>query len=54
MKAIAINDFAADPTMHDLPDPTPGAGEVLVRVEASSVNGFDLGVASGMVKGMIE
>jgi len=27
---------------------------VLVRVEASSVNGFDLGVASGMVKGMIE
>ncbi len=26
MKAIAIDDFAADPTMHDLPNPTPGAG----------------------------
>jgi NADPH:quinone reductase len=54
MKAIAIDDFAADPTMHDLPDPTPGAGEVLVRVEASSVNGMDLAVASGMVKGSME
>jgi NADPH:quinone reductase-like Zn-dependent oxidoreductase len=54
MKAIAIDDFAADPTMHDLPDPTPGAGEVLVRVEASSVNGIDLAVASGMVKGRME
>jgi NADPH:quinone reductase len=54
MKALAIDDFAADPTMHDLPDPTPGAGEVLVRVAASSVNGIDLAVASGMVKGMME
>jgi len=54
MKAIAIDDFAADPTMHDLPNPTPGAGEVLVRVEASSVNGMDLAVASGMVKGRME
>jgi len=54
MKAIAIDDFAADPTMHDLPNPTPGAAEVLVRVEASSVNGMDLAVASGMVKGRME
>jgi NADPH:quinone reductase-like Zn-dependent oxidoreductase len=54
MKAIAINDFGTDPTVHDLPDPTPGEGEVLVRVDASSVNGVDLAVASGMVKGMMD
>lgn len=54
MKAIAINDFATDATVHQLPEPTPGPGEVLVRVEASSVNGIDVHVASGMLKGMIE
>jgi hypothetical protein len=54
MKAVAIDDFATDPTLHDLPDPTPGEGEVLVRVEASSVNGMDRVVASGMVKAMME
>jgi NADPH:quinone reductase-like Zn-dependent oxidoreductase len=53
MKAIAIDDFATDPTVHDLADPTPGSGELLIRVAASSVNGMDLGVASGMVKGMM-
>jgi NADPH:quinone reductase-like Zn-dependent oxidoreductase len=54
MKAIAIDDFATDPTLRDLPDPKPSEGEVLVRVAASSVNGMDLSVASGMVKGMME
>ncbi|MEA3218538.1 MAG: NADPH:quinone reductase, partial [Acidimicrobiia bacterium] len=54
MKAIAIADFGAVPTLHDLPVPQPGEGDLLVRVEASSVNGFDLAVASGKVKGMME
>jgi NADPH:quinone reductase-like Zn-dependent oxidoreductase len=54
MKAIAIDDFATDPTVRDLPDPTPGEGELLVSVAASSVNGIDISVASGMVKGMME
>lgn len=34
--------------------PTPGPGEVLVRVQASSVNGFDLSVAAGRLHGMME
>jgi len=54
MKAIAIDDFGAAPTLHDLPVPQPAEGELLVRVEASSVNGFDMFVVSGMAKGMIE
>src|SRR5690242_15688070 len=54
MKAIAIDDFGAPPSLHDLPVPEPGDGEVLVRVRASSVNGFDVAVAGGHLKGMIE
>ena len=42
MKAIAIDDFGAPPSLHDLPVPEPGEGEVLVRVRTSSVNGFDV------------
>ena len=52
MKAIAIDHFRGPPSLHDLPVPVPGQGEVLVRVRASSVNGFDVAVAGGYLKGM--
>jgi NADPH:quinone reductase-like Zn-dependent oxidoreductase len=54
MRAIVINDFGAPPTLSDLPQPKPEAGEVLVRVRASSLNGFDAATAAGMLKGMME
>lgn len=54
MKAIAIDDYGAQPGLHELPVPQPGEGEVLVRVRASSVNGFDVAVAGGYLKGMME
>ena len=54
MRAIAIDDFGAPPALHDLPVPQPVAGEVLVRVQASSVNGFDLSVAKGYLKDAME
>jgi NADPH:quinone reductase len=54
MRAIAIDDFGVPPRLHDLPVPEPGEGEVLVRVRASSVNGFDVSVAGGYLKGMME
>ncbi|MEU2042284.1 NADP-dependent oxidoreductase [Nocardia niwae] len=34
--------------------PRPEAGEVLVKVAASSVNGFDLGTVAGYLQGMME
>lgn len=40
--------------MIDLPVPEPGPGEVLVKVGSASLNGFDVAVASGVVKGMME
>ncbi len=35
--------------LNEIADPTPGAGEVLVRVRASSLNFHDVAVVSGMI-----
>jgi NADPH:quinone reductase-like Zn-dependent oxidoreductase len=53
MRAVAIHDFGQTPTVLELPTPTLGPGEMLVHVQASSVNGFDLAVASGMIKDLM-
>jgi NADPH:quinone reductase len=54
MKAIATTDFGTPATLVDIPAPTAAEGEILVRVAASSINGFDLSVAKGYLKGMME
>jgi NADPH:quinone reductase-like Zn-dependent oxidoreductase len=53
MKAFAITARDSQPALQDLPQPQPAAGEVLVEVEAASVNGFDLSVAAGYVWDML-
>ena len=53
MKAFAITARDSQPALQDLPQPQPAAGEVLVKVEAASVNGFDLSVAAGYVWDML-
>jgi NADPH:quinone reductase-like Zn-dependent oxidoreductase len=54
MKALALADFDSAPTVQEVPIPEPGSGQVRVRVRAAALNGFDAGVASGMVKGMAD
>ncbi len=54
MRAIVIDDYGASPHLDEIPNPSPGPGEVLVQVRASSLNGFDVAVASGMLKGAME
>jgi len=54
MRAVAITDFGVAPKLLELPVPKPGPGEVLVRVEHASLNGFDLTVASGGAKDYME
>jgi NADPH:quinone reductase-like Zn-dependent oxidoreductase len=38
----------------DVPEPRLGANELLIRVQASSVNGADVAVAAGMVREFAE
>ncbi|RMB60245.1 zinc-dependent alcohol dehydrogenase [Tessaracoccus antarcticus] len=47
MKAAVVTTFGAPLELLDLPIPTPGAGEVLVRVRASGVCHTDLHAARG-------
>jgi NADPH:quinone reductase-like Zn-dependent oxidoreductase len=54
MRAVVIRDFNATPEITDLPVPRPRAGEVLVKVAASSVNGVDEAVAEGWYKDALE
>ncbi len=53
MKAYAVTARDTHPAPLDLPYPDPAAGEVLVEVEAASVNGFDVSVAAGYVFDML-
>lgn len=54
MKAITVAQQGAAPALQDI-DQTrePSAGEVLVRVQASSVNQLDGGIAAGMLADML-
>jgi NADPH:quinone reductase len=54
MRAVTWNELGAQPALRaDLPEPAPCAGEVIVRVHASSVNPVDNGIAAGLVKDMV-
>ncbi|MFN7927006.1 MAG: zinc-dependent alcohol dehydrogenase [Blastocatellia bacterium] len=47
MKAALLHDFAQPLTLEDVPTPTPGAGQVLVKIAASGVCHSDLHIALG-------
>src|SRR5215211_1118718 len=53
MNAITLDEAGTSPALRDdLPAPTPGPREVLVRVQASSVNPVDNSIAAGMLAQM--
>src|ERR1700760_95964 len=49
MKAIRVREFGGPEVLHieDVPDPKPGAGQVLVRVRAVGVNPVDTYIRAG-------
>lgn len=50
MKAVHIHDYGGLDVLHyeeDAVRPTPGAGEVLIRVHATTINPFDCAVRAG-------
>lgn len=55
MKAVRLQSYGDvdQLQLEDVPVPTPGAGEVLVKLETSAVNHFDLFVRQGYMAQMI-
>ncbi|HEX2041697.1 MAG TPA: NADP-dependent oxidoreductase [Acidimicrobiales bacterium] len=53
MKAVTIAQEGAAAAAADIETRPPNAGEVLVRVQASSINPLDGGIAAGMLKDML-
>jgi NADPH2:quinone reductase len=47
MRAVRVHAWGADPTIEEVPAPTPKEGETLVLVEAAAVAHLDLTVAGG-------
>jgi NADPH2:quinone reductase len=54
MRVITLPEFGSALELRDIETPTPAAGEVRVRVHAAAVNGFDLAVAAGSLKELME
>jgi NADPH:quinone reductase-like Zn-dependent oxidoreductase len=51
VRAIAVKKFKDEPEIMDLPKPTAAAGEVLVRIGATSINPFDWKIVNGILEG---
>jgi NADPH:quinone reductase len=50
MKAVQVREFGVEQVLVvEVPDPTPGRGEVLIATEAATINPADFAVVSGAV-----
>ena len=54
MRALFIPASGEPATLAELPTPTPGPGEVLLRVRAAGLNPFDNHIAAGMLEQLME
>jgi len=54
MRALALTTVPATPSVIEIDVPRPAVGEVLVEVASASVNGFDVAVAAGKLRDLME
>jgi hypothetical protein len=50
MRAIAVNEYGAMPALMEVPDPQPGPGQLLIKVEAAGINPMDRMIADGALQ----
>jgi NADPH:quinone reductase len=50
MRAVIVNEYGGRPAVADLPVPKPGAGQVLIKLEAAGMNPMDRTLSSGAWK----
>jgi NADPH2:quinone reductase len=50
MRAIAVNEYGAVPALMQVPDPQPGPGQLLIKVEAAGINPLDRMIADGALQ----
>jgi NADPH:quinone reductase-like Zn-dependent oxidoreductase len=50
MRAIAVSEYGAVPALIEVPDPKPGPGQVLIKVEAAGINPLDRMIADGALQ----
>jgi len=56
MKAVRLHQYGGNEVLsyEDMPRPTAGPGEVLIRVHATTVNPFDCAVHTGVISGYFQ
>ncbi|TCO47094.1 NADPH:quinone reductase-like Zn-dependent oxidoreductase [Kribbella antiqua] len=54
MRAVSLPSVPSTPQVTELDVPVPQPGEVLVKVAASSINGFDAATVAGYLQGLME
>jgi NADPH:quinone reductase-like Zn-dependent oxidoreductase len=54
VRAVALSSVPASPAVTEVAAPRPEAGELLVKVAASSINGFDAATVAGYLQQMME
>jgi NADPH2:quinone reductase len=50
MRVIAVSEYGAVPALMELPDPQPGPGQVLIKVEGAGINPLDRMIANGALQ----
>jgi NADPH:quinone reductase-like Zn-dependent oxidoreductase len=50
MRAVTVSKYGGVPALTDMPDPQPGPGQLLIRVEAAGVNPMDRMIAAGALQ----
>ncbi|NDZ81010.1 hypothetical protein G3I19_21225 [Streptomyces sp. SID10853] len=54
MRAVALSEVPAAPVVSEVETPRPEAGELLVKVAVSAVDGFDAATVAGYLQQVME